>query len=336
MARNSGGIWTPDQQIIINGNYDARQRAATATHTTTFNVETSFLHDRMFTLPVGASVTSAVDSTAAHLGSGLSVQGISIIGLASVTTVDHGQIISSTKRMRYKQSLLFSASIFNHTGAAFTPLLRFDTPGTAETNAGRTFTNRSSQSLQLCASAAVTRVSAVVDPTAFTNIDNGLMCYLRIPSGSLDSNTKDITVSQFSLKPATAFANYVPPDPTDNLRQCQEYEYGVPIGEYFGACITATAFIFSVALPVDMRAVPTLSHTVAAIGTPSGTTVAIYRMASAANLTGTFSSLVGWNLGRRHTSLRIIGSAFSAGAAGDPASLITATDGLILLNAELS
>lgn len=209
-------------ELFINSNYDVRQRGSTGTHTTTLNIDTSFLFDRMFTLPVGASVTSAVDSTAAHLGS-RAAQGQSIIGLASVTTVDHGQIISSAKQTRYKQPLCVTATIWNHTGAAFVPLLRFDTPGTAETNAGRTFTNRSSQSLQSCASAAVTTVSAVVDPSAFTNIGNGLMVYLRIPSGSLDVNTKDITISQFSVRPANRVLLYVPPDSDDELWRCMAY-----------------------------------------------------------------------------------------------------------------
>lgn len=230
----SGDIYYEPGQVhpplTVNGNYTEWQRIETGiqTATTTFSAITSFAADRMYTLPVGASVTVQLSAVVPDTKSLLSCL---ITGAASVTTVDHGQRIRSAFRVRYKNYVVFRAYIFNGSGAAFIPLLRFDTPAVADD--WTTPTNRSSQSLQSCANNAWTLVSAIVDVSAFTNIDNGLACYIRIPSGSLTAG-KSIKISQFDLRPGVVLRAYIPPDPDETKVRAlayyrKSYDRGTPL-----------------------------------------------------------------------------------------------------------
>lgn len=208
-----------EPRLIVNGNYAHWQRveSGSQTCTTSFNAITSFGPDRMFTLPAGASVTVARSTTTPDSKSRYSC---AITGASSVTTVDHGQRVRSDYRTRYKQELTFSCYVRNESGASFTPTLRVDTPGAADD--WTTPTNRLAQTLQACADSAWTRVSYTFDPSAYTNIDNGLSVALRVPSGSLVSGDV-VRVAQFRLEPAAAVTPYVPPDPEIEKVRCQVY-----------------------------------------------------------------------------------------------------------------
>jgi hypothetical protein len=206
-------------ELFVNRNYDWWQRieGGTQTCTTTFGAITSFGPDRMFTLPAGASVTVARSATTPDLRSRFSC---SITGAASVTTVDHGQRIRSAYRTKYKQLLVFSASILNTSGASVTPTLRLDTPAAADD--WTTPTNRMAVSLQACPDGAWTQVHAVFDPTSYANIDNGMSVYLRFPSGSLVAGDNQ-KIAQMSLQPGVDLVPFLVSDPEAEKLRCLPY-----------------------------------------------------------------------------------------------------------------
>lgn len=217
-------------ELFVNGNYDWWQRIESGNQVcaTAFNPISSFGPDRMFTLPAGASVTVSQNAGVPNIRSRWSCL---ISGAASVTTVDHGQRIRSVRRTLYKQVLIFSAYVHNATGASFTPLIRLDTPGGVDD--WTTPTNRYSASLQACPNLTWTQVWAILDPSALTNIDNGLSVYIRIPSGSMVAGDL-VYISQMSLRPGVALVPYLPPDPDAELLRClvyyrKSYHLGTPL-----------------------------------------------------------------------------------------------------------
>lgn len=259
--------------ICINGNYDVWQRtvAAAQTCTPTFNVLTSFGPDRMYTLPVGANVPVFPNTLLPPTG--LSKTTCTIQGATSVTTCDHGQRIHAQHRHEYKTALVFRAWVYNAAagGAAITPNLRIDTPAAA--NDWTTPTNRLDTALQSCPDATWTLVSALINPSAFTNIDNGLSAYLRFPSGALTAG-KAIVIGQFSLSPGSLLLPYVAPDPEHELRRSEAYYVKTfpqtlapnqATGNILGALYTVTpvggagsANVAAWAFPVTMAKTPAI------------------------------------------------------------------------------
>jgi hypothetical protein len=65
-------------------------------------------------------------------------------------------------------------------------------------------------------------VSFIFDPSAYTNIANGLEIALQFPSGML-VNGNTVNVSEFSCKPANGYPGYVAPDPDAALWDCLAY-----------------------------------------------------------------------------------------------------------------
>lgn len=255
--------------LTTNGNFDHFQRTegTTRTSTTTYNTITSFAADRVHVLPAGASVTQARSTTVPDSKSQYSLL---ITGAASVTTVDVGERIrSAIVNTRGKKSQVFSCHVQNNSGAAFTPNLRIGTPGTVDSFG--TITNRLDQALASCPDGAWTRVSWVFDPTAYTNLANGLVCELRIPSGSLTAG-KTVRIAQFDLRPGAALAAYLPPDPDQEYQAClaycwKSYSVGVVPGTDTNVGLLGGGFFASggtnaytqVRCPVPMWKIPTVS-----------------------------------------------------------------------------
>lgn len=284
----SKGLFVPasalgPSPIVINGNYDHWQRTGGTAHTatTTFDVLTSFGPDRMFTRPAGASVTVQRSVTVPDARSEFSCL---ITGASSVTTVDHGTRIRAAIVKRWcKQSLLVHARFRNVSGSAYTPNLRVGTPASADDFT--TVTNRLDQALQSCADSAWTHVYAIFDPTAYTNIDNGLEIALRIPSGSSVAGDTNY-VAQFDVRPWASLAAlppYIPPDPDEDLLKALRYtrvfggETTVdPVGS--GLANSTTAARAFTPLTPPMRVAPTLGVSAAsdwAVVDGSATNVAL-------------------------------------------------------------
>lgn len=278
LGDNAGkGLWVPlaaleSPCLVLNGNFDHWQRVAGAsqTSTTTYNTLTSYAADRMFVRPVGASVTQQRSTTIPDARSQFS---LAVTGASSVTTVDIGQRIRSRiVNTRGLQSLVFSCYIRNESGAAFTPNLRIGTPASADNFA--TVTNRLDQALQSCPDSAWTRVYHVFDPSAYTNIANGMEVCLRVPSGSLVSGDT-VRIAQFDLRPGTHLRGYVPPDPDAMRPLLEQYCWkNIPFATQPITDTTAVAYNVSwrssgtianneyyvdIDLPVEMLATPTVT-----------------------------------------------------------------------------
>lgn len=267
------GLWVPraalGPPLTHNSNYDHFQRGTTARTCTTTYGDGNYSADRWFTLPAGASVTTQRSTTVPDARSQYSLQ---INGAASVTTVDHGQRIrSAIVATRGLQSQVFSAWVRNDSGAAYTPTLRVGTPGAVDDFT--TVTNRLSQSLQSCADAAWTLVHHVFDPSAYTNVANGMEVCLRIPSGSSVSGDTN-RIAQFEVKPGTQLASFIPPDPYDELWRVLQYCWA-PVGDNLGLAATAALLEHGVYLfPRPMRTTPTISSATFAANAGNAGTVA--------------------------------------------------------------
>lgn len=246
-------------EILINSNFDHWQRGSSArTNTTTYSKDTSYAADRFFALPAGASITTQRSTTVPDANSRYSAL---LTGASSVTTVDYGQrLTAQAVNTQCLRSLVFSCYVRNVSGAAFTPTLRIGTPGSADDFT--TVTNRLAQTLQECADSAWTRVYHVFDPSAYTNVANGIEVCLRIPSGSLVSGDT-VYISQFSLKPGIALSPYTPPDPDiEILRALRYYRVLQALGQYspfgFGDVSTATTVDAVIHFP-EMRTAPAVT-----------------------------------------------------------------------------
>lgn len=239
----NAGLFVPratleaDQGLLLNGNMDHFQRCytSTVTSTTTYNTITSFAADRWFVRPVGASVTQQLSVTVPDARSQFSLQ---VNGAASVTTVDIGQRIRwAIANTRAKQPLIFSCSLYNGTGGAFTPHLRIGTPTASDSFA--TVNNRLDTALQSCPDAAWTRVYATFDPTGYTDISMGMELVLQIPSGSMTAG-KLVRVTQCDLRPGTQLLAYVPPRvDLQGSGLLEYYEKSVGVAQVPGAASTA-------------------------------------------------------------------------------------------------
>lgn len=226
--------------LILNGNMDHFQRAEGAARgaPTTFNTDVSFAADRMFVLPAGAAMTHQRSSVVPDLKSTYSLQ---LTGAAGVTTVDVGQRIrGAVVQTRGRQSLVFSCYLRNETAAAFTPSLRVGTPTALD--AYTTLNNRLDQPLASCPAGAWTRLSYVFNPSAYTDIFNGMEVALRIPSGVLVAS-QVVRVSQFDVRPGAVLLPYDPPDPDDTYHLCQGYyEKSYDVGSGAGLATSTGAW----------------------------------------------------------------------------------------------
>jgi hypothetical protein len=220
------GLWVPSGAmlspgLLLNSNFDVWQKGGGATPApTTQNTTTSYCADRFFVLPAGASVTVSLNSTTAP--NSRSNCTLAVTGAVGVTTVDIGQRVRSrTILNQAKQSLVFSCWIFNNTGSAFTPTLLVNTPNALDNFAGTTV--QLTQALQSCPNFAWTRVFHVFNPSAYTNINNGMQISVQIPSGALTAGTKAVLLGQFDLRPGNHLMEYYPPSAYLELLQCREY-----------------------------------------------------------------------------------------------------------------
>lgn len=222
-AAGNKGLALPIAQLgpslIVNGNFDVWQQTAgnVTTHGAAYNAISSYNPDQFYCLPGGASVTSQRVTGTPDAKSSYSWR---LNGAAGVTTVDVGQRIRSAYKGRYQQSLVFSCWVFNPGASAFTPNLRVDCPTVADNWAASN--NRLDQGLQTCAAGAWTRVHTVFNPSAYTDIANGMAAYLRLPSGVMGAGAQ-VNIAQFDLRPGTQMMDYLPPDPDVELARARMY-----------------------------------------------------------------------------------------------------------------
>lgn len=260
-------------EAVINGGMAVAQRGTAISCPASTKTLTA---DRWFCNPAAGTLTWFQVSTA--LTGAVSKYGSRLLGATSVTsTADFGQRIESYLIPYIKTTITISALVKNETGASLTLTLRLGTPGSADDFTS--VTNQLSTSLTAIASAGTTRLTATVDISGYTNIDNGLEVVFRVPAGALNSAVKSITITEVQIDRAANFSYFRLRQIPDEIARCQRYYqktfayetlpeqgwYGTFTGAPPGALImpgsshspgpnTGVSWMF----PVPMRATPTV------------------------------------------------------------------------------
>lgn len=194
VASINGGQIGGFRNFFINGSFDVWERRTTFSGTTTSRVYAA--PDRFGITSSGASLTSTARSTSVRTGA-RSQYCCEITGNTSVTTVDIDQRVQAANVR--KTTVMFSTYVYNNTGGSFTPTLFVSTPSSLNNFTSTTVRNNggSGDALQACADGAWTQVYWTADISGYTNIDNGVEFKLRIPSGSLNANTKKVRIAEW-------------------------------------------------------------------------------------------------------------------------------------------
>jgi hypothetical protein len=212
-------------------------------------------------VPTGGDVTVNEETGTLPVGV-LTHAGLRITGGTGVTEVKlaqrHGAI--DVKNL-FRRTLSISWYVYNDTGAAVTPDLVVRTPSASDD--WSTSTARLTQSLQSCADAAWTRVSHTFDPSAYTNIGNGIELAL-VFSGTLNSGTEDVIITAAQLEPGNVITPFQARDLGLETLIIQRYLVSLPqsgggtgyVGN--GTGISTTAARIGIPLPQTMRAAPSV------------------------------------------------------------------------------
>jgi hypothetical protein len=186
---------------LINGNFDVWQRGTAAVNCTAG--ARTYRADRWYVTPVGATITQERSTS---VPDDYSRYSLLLTGATSVATVDVAQrLTAQTVLTGGKLTMIFSCQVYNNSGASFTPTLIVRTPSAADT--WTTNTARLTQVLGTCANAAWTQVSYSFDPSAYTDIDNGMEVCLQIPAGSLVAGDT-VYLAQMDLRIGAAVGVY--------------------------------------------------------------------------------------------------------------------------------
>jgi hypothetical protein len=183
-----------------------------------------------------------------------------------------------------KTTVCFSAYVYNNTGGSFTPTLYVSTPSASDDWTSSTVRNNSGSgdALQACADAAWTKVTWTADVSGYTNIDNGLEFKLRVPSGSLNANTKKVRYAEWQVEEGATSTPFERRGSTKELQLCQRFYQksfaidttpangAVAQDNYAGfAWQSNTLASQSIPLAVVMRAAPTCTAYNTSTGTPT-------------------------------------------------------------------
>ena len=210
---NTGGGFSSK---LVNGNFDIWQRGYGTTNCPA--ATRTFLADRWTVSPGGATITQERSTTVPDFRSRYSLL---LTGAASSGDVDIAQRIEShVVNAGLKTTVVFSAYVYNGTGAAFTPVLVVRTPSAADV--WTVNTTRLTENLQSCADAAWTQVSKSFDASALTDVANGLEVVLQIPSGALVGGDT-INVAQVDLRVGDTVGVFETLPPSIVLCQCKYY-----------------------------------------------------------------------------------------------------------------
>lgn len=246
----------------INGGCQIWQRG-TASTTCTSGART-YLADRIYVNPTGANMTQQ-RSTSVPTGS-MAQYSVQLVGNTSVTTVLLGTRLEAAEVVPLRRTVTVQASIYNATGAAFTPSLLVGTPGAADDFT--TVTNRLTQALQSCADSTWTTVFYTVDISAYTNIANGVQLELQFPSGPLNSSGKTVYVTELSIRPGVAVEPFEHVPINIEMERCRWYYFEVGGADVYqtlcgGNVISSTLAYLFFKLPT-MRTAPALG--ISAVG----------------------------------------------------------------------
>lgn len=153
--------------------------------------------------PSGGALTGEASATTPDAQTAYALK---LTGAAAVTEVDVGQDLPAWISAVARRTVVFSAYVYNGTGASLVPTLRISTADAYDDFSAVTF--RSTSTLTTCPSAAWTRVQVSLDASALTNAGNGLRLEIRIPAGGLNAGTKTVAFAKLKLEPGTAATEF--------------------------------------------------------------------------------------------------------------------------------
>jgi hypothetical protein len=230
-----GDIHTvPTKNIIFNSAFAVWQRGTSSTNCPAGSV--TYLADRWFVLPSGASVTQEQSTS---VSSPRSTYSLRVNGAASVTSCVVAQRLEAIDTPQ--ETMTIQARIYNDTGAPITPDLVVDTP--SATDDWTTSTNRLTQALQACPDASWTQVYYTFTTSGMTDIANGVQ--IGIDFGAL--TTGYVLVTQVQVERGASLTTYRAPPIGDELMRCQRYferigPFAIDAALAFGMMFSATSF----------------------------------------------------------------------------------------------
>lgn len=204
-------------EAIVNGGMAIAQRGSSVSCPAATNTYTA---DRWFANP-SAGTLSWFQTTTTLTGA-VSKYGSRLLGAVSVSgTVDFGQRIESYLIPYIKTTITISALVKNDTTASLTLSLRLGTPAAADDFT--TVTNRLTTSLTAISAGTTSRLTYTVDISGYTNIDNGLELAFRVPSGSLNSAFKSVTITEVQIDRSATFSYFRLRQIPDDMVRCLRY-----------------------------------------------------------------------------------------------------------------
>lgn len=231
------------KNYLLNGNFDlpywdeglTSQSSATGVKTTVARYW--WLKQTGGTLAYIADTASTPETPAYY--------SLKMTGAAGVGDVDFGQDMKAWISRTARRWVVISAYILNNTGGSITPQLRINTADVVDDFSA--VTNRSNENFAAVAASSATwvRIYKAVDLSAITNAANGLQIVIRIPSGSLDSGSKIVQISEVKMESgvdATSTPTAFIPDAYDAYiqRQSAGGRVGVNANAFTGGTLTFT------------------------------------------------------------------------------------------------
>lgn len=197
-----------DRDFLFNGGMDS-DRWVNTNATCAAGLDT-FGPMGWWTNPSAGSTMTVSRLASAPTGTTSTTHAALLTGSAATSgTVDFGQNIESKTATRLARQCVFSAWIYNNTGAAITPQLRIDTCTAADVFSA--VSNQESQNAVSCANGAWTKVTLAFDGSSYTNLANGCRIYVRFIAGVLDDPAATVRIAQAKLELGAVASAYEPP-----------------------------------------------------------------------------------------------------------------------------
>jgi microcystin-dependent protein len=122
-----------------------------------------------------------------------------VVGAPSTALVEFGQQINGDLSATLRRKCTFSGYILNNTGLTLSPVLNIYTCNAFNNFAAITL--QTSVNLQTATtSPAWTYCTATIDLSLLTNVANGLLIAIALPSGSLNASTKSVYFSRLKFQ----------------------------------------------------------------------------------------------------------------------------------------
>jgi|GEM_PF-4193168 len=177
-----------------------------ATSLTCKNNVDSFPAYGWYVRPGGADTLSAARDVA-NVPDNIVASVLKLTGGTGVNAVDVGQWVLSGDAEQTTGAMMFSLWLYNNSGAAFTPSARIESCNAR--NAFDAFTQVGSVPLSECANAGWTLLTFSFTGSDYSNLSNGYRISVRIPDGSLASNTQTVSIGEMRLETGSSVPTFV-------------------------------------------------------------------------------------------------------------------------------